>query len=84
MGLHILYFASLRESLGCTDEHLDPPIGVTTVGELRAFLAQRGEPWDALTRSKNLCAAVNQSMAAPETPVRDGDEIAFFPPVTGG
>lgn len=84
MSLHILYFASLRETLDCAEEHLPLPPGVATVEDLRTHLAQRGAPWDELVRNKTLRAAVNQEMAASETTIRDGDEVAFFPPVTGG
>lgn len=82
--IKVLYFAGLREALGSAGEELALPTSVTTVAALRAHLAARGEPWTALVRSGNLRAAVNQTMAVPETPVADGDEVAFFPPVTGG
>jgi sulfur-carrier protein len=82
--IKVLYFASLREALGSPGEEIALPTGVNDVGELRARLAQRGEPWTALTGTKNLRAAVNQTMVADAATLRDGDEIAFFPPVTGG
>jgi molybdopterin synthase sulfur carrier subunit len=82
--LHILYFASLRERLGCAAESLPLPEGVADVGGLLAHLAARGGEWAALPGVKNLKCAVNQDMARLDAPVRDGDEIAFFPPVTGG
>ncbi|NMF88080.1 molybdopterin converting factor subunit 1 [Aromatoleum petrolei] len=84
MTVKILYFASLKEALGCTEESFVLPSGVSTVGELRAFLAERGEKWKALGEGRNVRAARNQRMAAPADPVLPGDEIAFFPPVTGG
>ena len=52
--------------------------------KLRDLLAARGEPWAALVITKNLRAAVNQQMVGLDAPVREGDEVAFFPPVTGG
>jgi sulfur-carrier protein len=82
MPVKILYFASLREAFGTADETLDLPAGVDTVGGLRDWLAGQGKA--ALMRTKNLRCAVNQDMARLDAPVRDGDEIAFFPPVTGG
>ncbi len=84
MSLSIYYFAGLRETLGRGSEEIPPPPDVATLGALRAFLAARGEAWQALASMKNLKAAVNQVMAKDETPISDGDEVAFFPPVTGG
>ena len=81
--LKILYFASLREALGTSFETLELPASVSNVGELRAYLLARGGQWETLATLKNLRYAVNQEMARPTTTVRDGDEVAFFPPVTG-
>jgi molybdopterin synthase sulfur carrier subunit len=80
----VLYFAGLREAVGTAAEELALPAGVATVGALRDYIAARGEPWAQLARAKNLRAAVNQAMTGFDGPVRDGDEVAFFPPVTGG
>jgi molybdopterin synthase sulfur carrier subunit len=80
----ILFFAGLREAVGTPFEELSLPAGVATVGGLRDHIAGRGEPWLALTRTRNLRAAVNQAIAGVDAPVADGDEVAFFPPVTGG
>lgn len=82
MSVQILYFASLKESLGKSSESLELPPGVATVGSLRDWLVANGR--DALATAKNLRCAVNQDMAALDAPVKEGDEIAFFPPVTGG
>lgn len=84
MSLKILYFASLREALGTSGEDIAVPSGVATVADLRAHLAGRGDAWLALTQSKSLRAAVNQKMVDAQAAVADGDEVAFFPPVTGG
>jgi len=81
----ILYFARLRETLGTAREELRLPEGVANLGSLRQALTSRGEAWaHELSRSRPVRMAVNQDMASEETPVKDGDEIAFFPPVTGG
>jgi molybdopterin synthase sulfur carrier subunit len=80
----VLYFAGLREALGQSSEQLPLPTGIVSVGQLHAHLVARGGAWEALARTKNLRVAVNQGMAAMDAPVRDGDEVAFFPPVTGG
>ena len=81
----ILYFARLKEALGVGREELALPRNVADIGDLREVLMQRGGAWSQeLGKSRNVRAAVNQDMAGVETPVKDGDEIAFFPPVTGG
>jgi molybdopterin synthase sulfur carrier subunit len=82
VSVRILYFASLREALGVPGETVDLPPGVVTVGGLRDWLAGQGRA--RLASARNLRCAVNQDMAGPDTAVRDGDEVAFFPPVTGG
>ena len=80
----VLYFAGLRERLGTAQESLPLPPGIATVAQLRDHLAARGEPWQALAQMSNLRAAVNQDMATADAAIKDGDEVAFFPPVTGG
>jgi sulfur-carrier protein len=83
MTIKVLYFASLREQVGMPGEDLD--ISPTTVADLRTLLMARGGAWQsALAQGKALRVAVNQEMAQPATRVRSGDEVAFFPPVTGG
>ena len=84
MKLKILYFAGLREKLGESSEEVDLPAAVGDVGGLIRFLTARGRQWEALGTYRNLRYAVNQEMARFDTPVVDGDEVAFFPPVTGG
>ena len=81
----LLYFASLRESLGCSREQLPLPAGTATVSTLVEQLRTRAAPWtEAFAPGKTWRVAVNQQMASLATPVRPGDEVAFFPPVTGG
>ena len=81
----ILYFARLRESLGKASEEMTLPPGVGDLDALRAVLRERGGAWiEAMAEGGVVRAAVNQDMADGSTAVRDGDEIAFFPPVTGG
>lgn len=85
MSVKILFFAGLREQLGSGSEQLDLPAGVGTVAALRTHLMTRGGAWQAaLGEKRALRVAVNQDMAQADTPVRAGDEVAFFPPVTGG
>ncbi|HET9404330.1 MAG TPA: molybdopterin converting factor subunit 1 [Burkholderiales bacterium] len=81
----ILYFARLREALGMSSEQIALPAGVRDLEGLRALLVARGGAWEQeLAPNKPVRAAVNQSMAVGDVPVADGDEVAFFPPVTGG
>lgn len=83
--IRVLYFASVREKVGRDAEEIELPPGVGTLAGLRAHLASRGGAWaEALTGPGALRAAVNQDMAPPSAPLRPGDEVAFFPPVTGG
>jgi molybdopterin synthase sulfur carrier subunit len=83
--MKLVYFASIREQLGCDEEQLALPQGVTTVSDLVDWLASaRGEPWARVLRDSRLLCAVNQEMAALDSVIADGDEVAFFPPVTGG
>lgn len=84
MNVKILFFAGLREALGTGSESFSLPPGVATAGALRDHLAARGEPWSALECMKNLRVAVNQQMVGLDAPLKAGDEVAFFPPVTGG
>ncbi|HEX9389818.1 MAG TPA: molybdopterin converting factor subunit 1 [Usitatibacteraceae bacterium] len=82
--LTILYFASLRESVGKAGESLALPVNATVAG-LVAELRSRGDAWAAaLDAGKRWRVAVNQEMATLETPLHAGDEVAIFPPVTGG
>jgi len=85
MKLNILFFASLREELDADRESVELPDQVSTVGDLVAWLGERGEHWQAaLAEERSLGIAVNQALANNETALADGAEVAFFPPVTGG
>jgi molybdopterin synthase sulfur carrier subunit len=83
--LRLLYFAWLRERLSRAEEVVPVPPGVTDVAGLRAWLRGRGDGFAAaFAPDMPVRCAVNQDFAGPATPVSPGDEIAFFPPVTGG
>lgn len=82
--LNILYFASLREALDTAGESIALPVPAS-VSALIAVLRARGGAWSsALGADKRWRVAVNQEMAAMDTTLRAGDEVAIFPPVTGG
>lgn len=83
--MKLLYFAWLRAKTGVAEEEIAPPAEVTTVAELIAWLKTRGPGYaDALADTGAVRVAVNQEYARPGDPVRAGDEVALFPPVTGG
>ena len=81
----ILYFASLAETLGTRSEQLELPQNCRKVTDLVEVLSARGEPFaSAFGGDIRILVAINQEMSAPEAEIADHDEIAFFPPVTGG
>lgn len=82
--IRVLYFAWLRERVGASEEEISPPAEVATVAALTAWLAARGDGHARAFATGLVRCAVNQDFAGPETPVAPGDEVAFFPPVTGG
>ncbi len=83
--LHILYFAWLRERVGVSEEDVPLPEDVRTVGDLVAWLCDRGPGYaSAFANARTVRCAVNQDFASERTPLAPGDEVAFFPPVTGG
>lgn len=85
MKLRVLYFASVREKVGKEAEEIELPAGVATVAALRSHLRSRGGGYESAFAEKALLrAAVNQDMVQPAAAVKAGDEVAFFPPVTGG
>ena len=85
MKIKVLMFANLREKVGTGVEVVDLPDSASTVAGLRLHLMKRGGAWhEALSDMKVVRVAVNQDMAAANAPLNPGDEIAFFPPVTGG
>jgi molybdopterin synthase sulfur carrier subunit len=83
--IEVHYFASIRESLGVAREQLDTSPDITTVAALLDKLVElHGDTWDRVLRQGRVLMAVNKTVARPDTAVRPGDEVAFFPPVTGG
>ena len=85
MKIELRFFASVREALGVSQEIIDLPAHVKTVGDVRAFLMGRGGLWmEVLSPEKALRMAYDHNMTEPDTLIEDGGEVAFFPPVTGG
>lgn len=85
MKIQLRFFASVREALGVSQEEVTVPDAVDTVGKVRAFLQQRGGIWaETLAEGRSLRMACDQQMCDADTAIRDGGEVAFFPPVTGG
>jgi molybdopterin synthase sulfur carrier subunit len=80
----VLYFARLREALGTASEQMALPTNVRSIDARRAHLIARGGVWADELEKKAIRAAINQTMASGDSTIADGDEIAFFPPVTGG
>lgn len=85
MKVTVLFFAGLREQLGTSGEQLDLPSDVTSVAGLRSHLQSRGGAFEKAFSERALVRmAVNQDMVPATARIKAGDEIAFFPPVTGG
>ncbi len=83
--LRILYFAWVRQKVGLAGEEVSPPPEVTDIAGLMRWLAGRSPGHaEAFAHARQIRAAVNQDFARPDQPIAAGDEIAFFPPVTGG
>jgi molybdopterin synthase sulfur carrier subunit len=85
MKVKVLFFAALREQLGIASEEIEVPADISTVAGLRSHLKSRGAAYEKALADKNLVRiAVNQDMVPPSAGITAGDEVAFFPPVTGG
>jgi len=82
--LTLRYFACVREDMGREREHVVRPEKVRTVGDLLHYLARRDAASRSALERDRLLVAVNQEMVKTGHVLRDGDEVAFFPPVTGG
>jgi sulfur-carrier protein len=83
--IHLVYLARLRDALGTAAESVDLPRDVSTVCALLAWLSERGGAWtQELAPGRAVRVAVNHDVARADTPIRAGDEVALFPPVTGG
>lgn len=83
--MKLLYFAWVRQKIGTAEEEVTPPAEVTDVAGLLDWLKQRGPGYaEALKDARVVKVAVNQEYVRPDHPLKPGDEVAIFPPVTGG
>ena len=82
--MRVLFFGSLREQLGTGELNTVLPNGVETIGQLLQSLQSQGDEWKLALGSGNVLFAVNQDMVDENTTISDSDEVALFPPVTGG
>ncbi|MBU2924177.1 molybdopterin converting factor subunit 1 [Colwellia sp. 4_MG-2023] len=81
--IKIVFFAALREQLNCSELSINSQ-GLTTVADVKKQLASTDEQWQQVFTNDSLLSAVNHDMVNDEHIVNTGDEVAFFPPVTGG
>ncbi len=85
MKIKVLYFARLKEAVNYSTEDIALPTDVSTVIALKNYLAKRGETWEGLFTGKQVVrAAINHVLVDDLATIQQGDEVAFFPPVTGG
>ena len=85
MKIKLFYFAKMREVLGIDREEIDVESDIKTLAELIAFLKLRGSQWQAIfDMSSSYRMAVNQELAEASAKINANDEVAFFPPITGG
>jgi len=82
--IRVQFFARYREALGCGEERLVWEPDLASVGDLRKRLVQRGGLWAETLGEQGLMCARNEELCGLVEPLRDGDEVAFFPTVTGG
>ena len=83
--MKLRYFAWVRERIGVAEEDVDPPAAIATVGELVAWLADKGDGYAyAFENPKVIRAAIDRSHVRADVRIEGAGEIAFFPPMTGG
>ena len=85
MIIKILYFSRIKEAVNYSTEDIDLPADVSTITALKNYLSLRGDTWANLFNGKQVVrAAINHALVDDLAVIQAGDEVAFFPPVTGG
>lgn len=85
MNINVLYFARIKEAVNYSSENIDLPSSVATITALKNYLSLRGEIWANLFNGNQVVrAAINHNLVDDLATIEAGDEVAFFPPVTGG
>ena len=85
MNIKVLYFARIKEAVNYSTEDIDLPSDITTVTALKNYLSLRGDNWANLFNGRQVVrAAINHALVDDLAAIKTGDEVAFFPPVTGG
>ncbi len=82
--INILYFANIRERINTSSEKMNLPVDATINGVLEILRSRNGSWTDTFSSEQRVLVAINQNMAKSGDSIKDGDEVAFFPPVTGG
>lgn len=80
--IKVVFFAQTRELIGLDEIEIEQDFD--NAEQLRQYLSAKGDKWALALQADKILAAVNQDLAGPDSPVKAGDEVAFFPPVTGG
>jgi len=81
--IKVIFFAALREQLNCSELELNSE-NLSSVAKVKQALIEANPQWQPILKNVSLLSAVNHDMVGGESPVKSGDEVAFFPPVTGG
>lgn len=82
--IKVLFFAKTKEVIGKGEHQLSDSEGFNTIDDIRLHLMELGDNYQSALSSEKLLVALNQTMVPASSNVGDGDEVAFFPPVTGG
>ncbi|MCB1701385.1 MAG: molybdopterin converting factor subunit 1 [Halioglobus sp.] len=83
--IKVLFFARVKEELDCACLDIAWQADIADLDSLQAYLCRRGGPrWQEVLNRSNMIRAINQAVANDKARIDDGDEVAFFPPVTGG